>query len=383
MLDEIVKALGNYEYFYDVDGIFHFRKKKNFQATGLAPLNLTPEEDAALQSGYCPRYSPTIVLNEFSDAELVTQISLNPNYSNIKNDFIYFGTRKDDKSKDEVCVRYRVAIDTRPKDIPIPTGGDIFTVGDNYSLCHKDIYVIRDRDGIIKRYQLLDDYYDPEMETRELVAPSLDITFPTLPQAWFNWREELYRRALMARGGSTEGSAYDEELIAEWRNIFDPMNEEFKKDWEGKFGEDNPNTPWTGYIVDAKIAPERLRYWLDLIDTTTSLGKYSVNRIGRRTIVKEDSKINEVYSQVVNDIIFIPHSQDKNEYDQAMQRVRDEYIPIGQTYAFVQEDNWKYFTEQNSYGTCYEGVRGLLYSNLIYNSSISIGCIPILYLDGD
>lgn len=25
VLDEIVKALGNYEYFYDEEGIFHFR----------------------------------------------------------------------------------------------------------------------------------------------------------------------------------------------------------------------------------------------------------------------------------------------------------------------------------------------------------------------
>jgi len=26
VLDEIAKTLGNFEYFYDVDGIFHFRK---------------------------------------------------------------------------------------------------------------------------------------------------------------------------------------------------------------------------------------------------------------------------------------------------------------------------------------------------------------------
>lgn len=384
VLDEIVKALGNYEYFYDVEGIFHFRKKKNFQATGMTPLNLYPEEDAALQSGYCPRYSPSMLLNEFSDAELVSSISFSPNYSNIKNDFIYFGTRKNDKSDVETMVRYHLAIDTRPEDIPIPEGDDVAIIGDNYSLCHKDIYVIKDlTERTIKRYQFDLDNYNSNNEVKELYAPALDVLFPDNPSAWFNWREELYRRALVNYGASTSGSYYDEELMAEWRNIFDPTSDDFKKGWEDKYGIDNPGAPWTGYIVDAKAAPEKLRYWLDLLDTNGEFGKYSVSRIGRRSIVKEDSKINEVFSQEVNDIIFIEMPTDEREWEQVLQRVREEYIPIGQTYAFVQKDLWKYFKEVNSYGTCYEGVRGLLYSNLIYNSSVSLNCIPILYLDGD
>lgn len=384
VLDEIVKALGNYEYFYDVEGIFHFRKKKNFQATGQTPLNLTPQEDAQIQNGYCPRYSPTLLLNEFLDADLVTSISFNPNYANIKNDFVYWGTRKDDKKDVETMVRYHLAIDKRPEDVPVPTGADIPIIGENYSLCHKDIYEIRDlTDNTIIRYQLSGDYYNSNVEKRTLIAPSLDKTFPDFKQGWFNWREELYRKALMAYGSSTSGSYYDEELRAEWRNIFDPMSEDFKKEWENKFGAGSTVQPWLGYTVDAKLNPEKLRYWLDLIDTNSNIGQYSVNRIGRRCVVQEDSKVNEVYSREVNDIIFIEMPTDEKEWEQVMQRVREEYIPIGQTYGFIQKDQWKYFREVNSYGTCYEGARGLLYQHLIYNSSISISCIPLLYLDGD
>lgn len=384
VLDEIVKALGNYEYFYDQEGVFHFRKKKNFQATGMTPLNLTPEEDAALQSGYCPRYSPTMLLNEFSGADLVTQISFSPNYSNIKNDFIYYGTRKDDKSKTETMVRYHLAIDSRPKDIPIPTGDDVFLIGENYSLCHKNIFVVKDAyEGTVIRYQTDNSTGDPLSERVELFSSSLDSKFPDNPSAWFNWREELYRMALMSYGSSTDGSYYDEELLAEWRLIFDPDNDEFKEDWEAKFGESNYNIPWTGYIVDAKTAPEKLRYWLDLIDTSADISKYSVSRIGRRSIVKEDSKINEVFSQDVMDIVFIEAPKTEAEWEVILDRIQREYIPIGQTYGFVQQDQWKYFKEVNSYGTCYEGVRSLLYSNLVYNSTVSLTCIPILYLDGD
>ena len=42
LLDEIVSTLGNYEYFYDAEGIFHFRQIKNYQATGVTPLNYDP-----------------------------------------------------------------------------------------------------------------------------------------------------------------------------------------------------------------------------------------------------------------------------------------------------------------------------------------------------
>ncbi len=66
-----------------------------------------------------------------------------------------------------------------------------------------------------------------------------------------------------------------------------------------------------------------------------------------------------------------------------MERVRREYIPIGQTYAFVQGEQWAYFKEKNSYGTCFEGVRSQLYEHIFYNSSVSLTTIPLLYLDGN
>lgn len=377
VLDEIVKALGPYEYFYDVDGVFHFRKKTNFQKTGNTPLNLSPEEDQQLQALYAPRYSPTLLLNEFWDTDLIQSITFNPNYSNIKNDFVYWGSRKTD-ADNEIMVRYHLAIDKRPEDIPIGTNpGD-----PEISLCHKDIIeVLNAEDDTLLRYQLKNDHINVGEKMGKEIAPSLNLTFPERPDAWFNWREELYRRALLAYGSSTRGSYYDEELMAEWRGIFDPTSEEFKKDWEDKYGSDNKNQPWLGYNVDALNSPEKLRYWLDIIDTSASIGKYSVNRIGRRTITTEDNKINEVFSREIKDIVFIEAPADQGEWEQAMEKVKREYIPIGQPYAFVQKDIWTYFTEKSSFGTCYEGIRDQLYNNLYYNSSISMQCIPILYLD--
>lgn len=406
LLDEIVSTLGNYEYFYDAEGIFHFRQIKNYQATGITPLNYDPtitvevvdsqgnisqqtqDLDKSLQSLYFPRYTDDAFINEFADQNLVTQVGYNPDYSKIKNDFIYWGTKQDD-SNSEVMVRYHLAIDVRPKDIPKPvTEEEIEVIRDNYSLCHKTIRkVMNKNDGTISRYAVENAYIPDEVNETwgEVAALSLDEAFPNLDASYhFNWREELYRQALLAYGTSTEGSYYDEELMAEWRNIFDPSStwdlkgmDSFQRSWEDHFGEDNDETPWAGYTVDVKIAPEKLRYWLDIIDTSAGVGVYGVNRIGRRTIAQENTKINQVFEGEIPDLVFIENTGQPQEMIENTQY----YISIGQAYSFVNPDQLQYFQEVNSFGTCYESVRAMLYNNLIYNATASLTTIPILYLD--
>lgn len=406
LLDEIVSTLGNYEYFYDAEGIFHFRQVKNYQATGVTPLNYDPtitvevvdsqgnisqqtqDLDKSLQSLYFPRYTDDAFINEFADQNLVTQIGYNPDYSKIKNDFICWGTKQDD-SNSEVMVRYHLAIDVRPKDIPKPvTEEEIEVIRDNYSLCHKTIRkVMNKNDGTISRYAVENAYIPDEVNETwgEIAALSLDEAFPDLDASYhFNWREELYRQALLAYGTSTEGSYYDEELMAEWRNIFDPSStwdlkgmDSFQRSWEDHFGEDNDEIPWAGYTVDVKIAPEKLRYWLDIIDTSAGVGIYGVNRIGRRTIAQENTKINQVFEGEIPDLVFIENTGQPQEMIENTQY----YISIGQAYSFVNPDQLQYFQEVNSFGTCYESVREMLYNNLIYNATASLTTIPILYLD--
>lgn len=398
VLDEIKNTLGNYEYFYDEEGIFHFRQIPNFQATGKTPLNFEDSNDSELQNLYFPKYTDDQFINEFADASLVTQVSFNPNYSNLKNDFICWGSKNADDNSTSM-VRYHLAIDTRPKNIRKPLDLDPSDegyeeeqnykalIGDRYSLCHKSIWSVKDVNtkAVTKYLVKLDYILNEGEEWGEEVAPCLDTTFKNLPESyWFNWREELYRQALIAYGSSTDGSYYDKELLAEWRNIYDPGStferdgaDSFQKGWEDHFGENNPSQPWGGYIVDVKVGPEKLRYWLDIIDTSAEVGKYGVNRIGRRTKVEENSKINEVFEADIPDIVFIPNDGNLEQ----MRKNIEYYISIGQAYAFVNQDQISYFQQKNSFGTCYEQVRAMLYNNLIYNASISLTCIPIFYLN--
>lgn len=378
VLDEIVKTLGNFEYFYDVEGVFHFQQIQNYQATGNTPFNIDGVADGDFQSLYFPRFTDDQFLNEFLDTELVTSVSFNPNYSNIKNDFVCWGTRNA-KDSSAAMVRYHLAIDKRPELI---TELDAQSRGtpSAYSLCLKDIYEIRDEEGNIIRYQ--DSIItNPGEVLGELVAPSLKTTFSTLDESyWFNWREELYRQALLAYGSSTRGSYYDEELRTEWRNIYDPAStfardgaDSFEIQWNDYFGN---TVPWGGYRVEVSNAPEKIRYWLDLIDTGSTLGKYSVNRIGRRTKVEENSKIAEVYAQELNDIVFLETTSDA-----ALAEKRKYYVSIGQSFCQVTPDVLAYFKVKNSFGTCYESVRQMMYTHLMQNASVSITSLPIFYMD--
>lgn len=398
VLDEIVKKLGNYEYFYDVYGNFHFRQISNFMATGKTPLNYDGG-DNELQNLYFPKFVDDQYINEFSNTELVTQVSLSPNYGSIKNDFICWGSKAAEQGKTETMVRYHLAIDTRPKDIRRPLQLETsdpnyeaekqyrLLIGDGYSLCHKNIAEVRDKNtNEILRYQVMEgSILSGDEKWGDNIAPALDDVFESLgSNYWFNWREELYRQALLAYGSSTDGSYYDEELMAEWRNIFDPTStfankgaDSFQAGWEDHYGADNEQVPWGGYVVYVKTAPEKLRYWLDLIDTSAGIGNFGVNRIGRRTMVKENSQINEVFPADIPDIVFIENKG--NILD--MQEKTAYYISIGQNYCFVNQDQMAYFQQRNSFGTCYEDVRAMLYNNLIYNASVSMTSLPILYMD--
>lgn len=434
ILDEIVKILGNYEYFYDVDGYFIFQRIQHFEMTGQAPLltsdnalpgaglntpfNISPDLDASFQDGFLPHFKDDQFINEFMDTDLVSTANYNPQYANIKNDFVVWGTRQKD-GNDHICWMH-LAIDEKPKweDTQI-IGGT--TLG---SLCNLWFWEVRDADNNIREYLDLADNRDPidygrwkwvegvrigenlhePGVTIRLHSPSLRpgpaATSPVEMSVFrphyndhagvraalnlgivggaveipFEWREELYRRALKAFGTSSVGSDYDAELRAEWRNIFDPNSLEFFSRWNERFGS---GIPWRGYRREIITDPHTIRYWLDIIDSNSALGAYSVNRIGRRSQVRDDSQIHEVLTREVPDIVFIDGSRPLAEQILMMQ----EQIMIGQNFNVIPEGYMPLFEFRASFGSCYEVIRDMLHRHLIYNASVTVASKPIFYLD--
>lgn len=117
VLDKIRNTLGNYEYFYDLDGKFIFREIKNYLNTSLA----TNIIETIQQDNY---FTKAGVLEEnmydFHNGNLITSFSNTPQYSMIKNDFVAWGVQEIDGRT--YPIRYHLAIDKKPKPLDSKNG---------------------------------------------------------------------------------------------------------------------------------------------------------------------------------------------------------------------------------------------------------------------
>lgn len=327
LLDKITTVLGNYEYFYDLDGRFVFQEIKNYLNTG-SPLDELSEED------YTKSYNNAKFMYSLTDLDTTTAITRNPNFDNIKNDFYVWGKRTTSNDV-EVDIRYHLAIDTKP---------DIEMAG-------QYMWAVRDSEtGLLIRYdfnQISSDYAVAGYEV-ELVGIPCD-----------EWREELYRRAMNAQvTNSVYDNYYDSELIAEWRRLYDPMN----SNWDS-YDHWNP---------DVFNNPENINYWLDFIDTGSEMGRYSIGEIGRRTMVESSDSYTSIYNQSPPDIIFIDgYNQEELEH----------YTMMGQKFFILTSEYQDLFVASSTGTSCFDKIREMLYQNLNYNTTISITCLPKYYME--
>ena len=326
LLDKIVSTLGNYEYFYNIDGKFVFQEIKNYLNTGSPLLELSPED-------YVRSYNNAKFLYSLTDLDTTTAITRNPKYDNVKNDFYVWGKRKTSTGV-EVSIRYHLAIDDKP----------------DIDLAMQNMWEVKDKkSNLIVRYDFntLDDYSVDDY-TVTLVGTPCD-----------EWREELYRRALNAQvSNSVYDNYYDSELIAEWRNLYNPMN----KNW-------NATNHWNPDVFND---PGSINFWLDFIDTSSALGKYSIKNIGRRTKVVNNNDIKTVYNSEVPDVVFIEGLD---------QDLIVKYQGIGQRFFILTNEYYDMFSISTTGTSCFDQIREMMYQNLCYNTTISLTCLPKYYIE--
>ena len=106
ILDKIKAMLGEYEYFYNIDGKFIFQKKK----TSLKTLWNNDESNGGSSTNINEQATYAY---EFNDLSLFTSIANTPNLKNLKNDFTVWGKRKS-ISGAELPIHMRLAIDKKP-----------------------------------------------------------------------------------------------------------------------------------------------------------------------------------------------------------------------------------------------------------------------------
>ena len=113
ILDKIKEILGNYEYFYDEFGVFHFREIKNYLNTTQGKIVLSE----MAEKEYLVEVNNERSVYTFTDETLLTSVTVTPQYGNIKNDYIVQGLHQMEGSDISHPIRYHLAIDKKPRPI--------------------------------------------------------------------------------------------------------------------------------------------------------------------------------------------------------------------------------------------------------------------------
>ena len=335
LLEKICQILGNYEYFFDLDGRFIFQEKKNYLNT-VSPITYLVPQD------YIQSYS-TEAAYEIKDSDTLVSLTRSPRYEDIKNDFVVWG-----KNASGVDIHYRLVIDEKPV----------------LNKCKKYMWSVVNDMGDVINYLYTDTNTKPA-EAKELVASPCE-----------EWREEIYRNALERQAQVQSTEPYDAEMLAFWRLLYDPDN----KDWVyADYPEYNYWNP------SVREDPARLVFWIDFIDTTSEVGKYAVSQIGRRMKVVNNDDIKILFTKQIPPIVFIPDYQEvadllEIEYtnaEDAAEKVR-EYCAANETNYFFQLSPQveSSFVHSSTGPSAFDEIRNLLYQYLIYNTTISISCLP-------
>ena len=356
ILDKIKSALGNYEYFYDLDGNFIFQEIKNYLNTSKSTTDLNNME----QNDYLIDITKGKSVYTFDDSFLISSYSNAPQYSMIKNDYIVWGMREDATTGATYPIRYHLAIDTKPQ-----TGNTykVFFYDDPDDGIRKAKRPIQfsTRDGFPAQgaedtfYLALDTNiiykWDTEQNTYvRFATQTKDITTT-------DWRTELYLSGAQAEGFSLDTNNYYTELNNEWPKMYDIENGEFYEEYEKD--------------------PSSLDYFLDFIDSSAAIGELSISNIGKRSKIVVDEDINCIFEREIPNLVMIDASQDSA----IVTEQREEAQRKGQDYIQVTGAIYNLLATGGTQNSAFERVKELIYQYTSYNESITLQCLPIYYLD--
>lgn len=365
-LEQIKQYLGNYEYFYDEFGIFHFREIRNYLNTTQGKVMVT---DMTENDYMVERAIPKEVYT-FSDNSNLLSINVNPQYENIKNDYIVHGLRKMTDSDISYDIMYHLVIDSKPQTGNIYTNVLLYRELDTDIQCAifpNNIQELPDFGEFNTIYRLPDGkayIWDDDNSWKELVVEAYYDA--ANPYVTVDWRTELYLQGFQALyNNSTDQGYYFQELRAFWPQIYDLKEQQF-------WGEAEDPALQARVLTDGN-------YFLDFIDSSGPLGKWSVSNIGRRSDVVVDEEINCLFEPEIPNIVFLDLDLQDTDPEE-FQRLRDECIDQGQPYAQTRGEIFQAFFTGGYSNGAYARICTELYSHTTYQKTISITAIPNYYL---
>ena len=356
ILDKIKNMLGEFEYFYNVDGFFTFQKKQSFANTFWTPMDdyedeVQEKEALALAS---------ISAYTFSEGELITAFNNNPNLLNLKNDFSIWGNRISSNGI-EIPVHMRYAIDQKP--IAYKT----LFIDDN----DEQLKAYNNKYGTTLKGQSSTSYYTANnyektedgilCDWRELIYQM------ALDYYHYNFLDDFQLRIIEANGelypiGQTGYEQYYIDMQGFWRQLYNPSpNTEEAVNY---YSEGN-NLHWNKAVYEF---PETLNFWFDFLDVEGELSQFSVKSIGARSKPINDKDVKSIYFRQTPTVIFDADITDNTT--------------MMSGYKYVQVKNLDSMFSISSQGkSAKDKLDELIYKHSYCIESATITTIPIYYLE--
>ena len=386
VLDKIKTFLNDFEYFYDLDGRFIFQRKPIYTIRTWTPLKKDGIEDKYGRSENFVESMMDVspIAYQFQDNKLLMNISNNPNFSNIKNDFSIWGKRQT-LSGAERPIHLRYAIQKKPRcyrKFSDNVAGDDFV--------HNGDIFFSTETTLEERREFLKDL------PRTFIMPASETGSTSMVryigyQIWVvDWRELIYQMALDYRrlnhdadyevrllkhnpwikNEKTLFEQYYVDMEAFWRQLY---TLQFNIDIHPIFDIDNITAvaemgQWAPEIASN---PETLDFWFDFLDTSGDMSKYSVNAIGDRAQVVNDDKIKAVFYQDTPLVIYYN--------GEAEDRLNQNRSKTGYTY--IQMNGLESLFSISSQGKSTKDELDNQLQNFTYASqTVSLTSIPVYYL---
>lgn len=329
VLDKIKETLGNFEYFYDINGKFVFKETKNHLNTQYDPLRTKDRQYSISAMGFIldeenyyvdfSNYGQSVYTFDEGSA-LISSYSNSPNYNNIKNDYHIWG-----KNGDGFAIHYHLAIKEKPM------------------MPYNSWRVVAETDEKTGQY------------TGKIhLATGAEVGYDYVPT---DWRAELYLQGMHKKNMQQRPDMYEQELLDLFDIIYDMREQKFKTDLVNK--------------------PNNLKYWFDYINPINGLHDISIDTCGPKIISYQKDKIRKLYNTEIPNTIII--DVDSSPLSRASMIARCE--KEGQPYSNVSSFVYKNLKIGTIGYTAQETARELLYKNTDFTSAISISSIPIYYLD--
>ena len=434
VLDKIKSYLGNFEYFYDEFGVFHFREVKNYlnttQATTL--VNDMKKHD------YLVETTTGKSVYTFSDKDNIISISKTPQFNNIKNDFIIQGKRQGTNSQQQVDVRYHLCIDRKPLPVTSDERGNnyyntyynlllyteestqeikaafptVYTTKNDFPSIGEFNTIYFDATNKFAYYWKDDTYkslkcsaYYPAVdtlsvstiaetsseETKEEEAKPIQAPIVNGGYLVKDWRTELYLEGILAKKNGIDSGNYYAKIdsIAGWQGDVLQYAHNCRIDTDYYFEELDAFWPQVYDLVDQKFIGEKENaelltssltdgnYFLDFIDSSTSdLGKFSVSAIGRRTDAVSSDTVNCLFAPEIPNIVFINADEDDKGRTK-QQECEDNGMP----YTQVRGEVFYNLATGGYKNGAFDQVKYELYLHTTYQNSVSITGLPVFYLE--